>query len=137
MAVSWPPPAPGDIVWCHFPELPQLEPGPKPRPALVVTVEERTDGVAVRVVYGTSQRVDRLKAGEFAITQQGHPAAYRLAGLAHDTKFDFKAAVDLPWDERFFKPPPHPKSGQTPRLGTLHPSLMRAVKAAHDAARDR
>ena len=137
MAGTWPPPAPGDIVWCHFPELPQAEPGHKPRPALVVDVEERTDGVAVRVVYGTSQRVDRLKAGEFAISQQRHAAAYKLAGLSYDTKFDFKAAVVLPWDERFFKVPPRPQSGQTPRLGTLHPTLMRAAKAAHDAAKER
>ena len=35
---GWALPEPGDIVWCVFPELPDLEPGPKPRPALVVTV---------------------------------------------------------------------------------------------------
>ena len=136
MAGTWPPPAPGDIVWCHFPELPQVEPGPKPRPALVVQVEERADGVAVRVVYGTSQRVDRLRAGEFAISRQ-QEAAYQLAGLAYDTKFDFKASVVLPWEEPYFKVPPRPQFGQTPRLGTLHPTLMRAAKAAHDAAKKR
>jgi hypothetical protein len=134
MATIWPPPAPGDMVWCHFPELPDPEPGPKPRPALILTVDEQTDGVTVRVAYGTSQRVDRLKAGEFAITRLGHPAAFKLAGLAYDTKFDLKAAVELPWDEPFFKVPPRPEHGQTPRLGTLHPTLMRAAKAAHDAA---
>lgn len=136
MAGTWPPPAPGDIVWCHFPELPQVEPGPKPRPALVVHVEERIDGVAVGVVYGTSKRVNRLNSGEFLISQQQDAAAYKLAGLSYDTKFDFRAVVVLPWDERFFKVPPRP-SGQTPRLGTLHPKLMRAAKAAHDAAKKR
>lgn len=137
MASAWPPPAPGDIVWCHFPELPDPLPGPKPRPALILTVDEHTDGVAVRVIYGTSQRVDRLKTGEFAITRAGHPAAFKLAGLDHDTKFDFKASVVLPWNEQFFKPPPKAGLGQTPQLGALHPSLMRAAKAAHDAANAR
>lgn len=135
MAGAWPSPAPGDIVWCHFPEFPAQLPGPKPRPALVLAVDEHADGIAVQVVYGTSQRVERLKAGEFAITRQAHAAAFKLAGLAYDTKFDFKVVMALPWDERFFKPPPRPQFGQTPQLGALHPALMRAAKAAYNAAR--
>ena len=65
MSVRWPPPTVGDIVWCHFPELPALEPAPKPRPALVLSVEMREDGIVARVTYGTSRKVTSLKAGEF------------------------------------------------------------------------
>ena len=80
----WQLPAPGDIVWCLFPQLPNIAPGPKPRPAIVVNVEQREDGGLVSVVYGTSQNVTRLKSGEVAITQSRHSAAYALAGLAYD-----------------------------------------------------
>jgi len=52
-----------------------MEPGPKPRPALVMTVERRDNGDVVSVVYGTSQKLNRLKTGEVAITQAKNPAA--------------------------------------------------------------
>ena len=93
--------------------------------------------MVVHVVYGTSQRVDHLKAGEFAITRAANPSAFALAGLAFDTKFDFKVALALPWTDQFFKGAPRAPYGQTPKLGILHPSLMRAAKAAHDAAASR
>jgi len=127
-------PAVGDLVWCWFPHLPDKAPGPKPRPALVITVEVREDGVVATVVYGTAQGVGRLRAGEFAITKLANPVAYELAGLSFDTKFNFKASVALPWQETFFKVPPRPRLGQTPKLGTLHPSLLRAVEAAFRAS---
>lgn len=135
MTQRWP--APGDIVWCRFPELPATHPGPKPRPALVIAVDERTDGVSVRVVYGTSQKVDRLRAGEFVITRLGHPGPFALAGLSHDTKFDLRASIELPWGSVFFGVAPRAPHGQTPKLGTLHPALMRAAQAAWSATRKR
>ena len=95
------------------------------------------DGVLVHVVYGTSQRVDRLKAGDFAFLKANNPSAFALAGLAFDTKFDFKVIVELPWTDQFFKVPPRAPHGQNPKLGTLHPSLVRAAKAAYDAAASR
>ncbi len=137
MRLSWRSPVPGDLVWCRFPELPDKAPSPKPPPALILAVETREDGVVVKVVYGTSQRVDRLRTGEFSIVKSRHPDAFALAGLSYDTKFDFKVVVELPWSEAFFKVPPRAAHGPTPKLGTLHPSLMRAAQAAHDAARDR
>jgi len=39
MSRTWILPAPGDIVWRTFPEVPNSEPGPKPRPAIVLSVE--------------------------------------------------------------------------------------------------
>ena len=137
MTQNWKLPAPGDIVWCLFPEMPDIEPGPKPRPAIVLRVERREDGDVVSVVYGTSQNVTRLKTGEVAITQARHPAAYALAGLAFDTKFDFKAIVELPWSERYFKVPARNLHGNTPKLGTLHATVLHAVEAAYRATTSR
>lgn len=137
MQGSWEAPAPGDVVWCWFPASPETAPGPKPRPALVAQMVSLEDGVLVHVVYGTSQRVDRLKAGDFAFLKANNPSAFALAGLAFDTKFDFKVIVELPWTDQFFKVPPRAPHGQNPKLGTLHPSLVRAAKAAYDAAASR
>ena len=137
MTQNWMLPAPGDIVWCLFPEIPDIAPGPKPRPALVMRIERRNDGDVVSVVYGASQNVTRLKTGEVAITQAHHPAAYSLAGLAYDTKFDFKVMVDLPWSDRYFKVPVRNSHGNTPKLGTLHATVLHAVEAAYRAAEAR
>jgi mRNA-degrading endonuclease toxin of MazEF toxin-antitoxin module len=126
----WPPPEPGDIVWCRFPERPRDTPGPRPRPALVLEVIEHSDGVAVKVAYGTSQRLDRLFAGEVAIRRLENRAAYKLAGLSYDTKFDLRHILEIPWDEAFFAVPKQAPHGPTPKLGTLHPSLMKALESA-------
>jgi hypothetical protein len=137
MAARWKPPAPGDIVWCRFPNLPQRNPGPKSRPALVCGITEREDGVSVTVAYGTSQNLNRLHRGEFAITKHGNPAAYGSVGLSFDTKFDFRQLVELPWNESFFAVPTHAPHGQNPKLGSLHPSMMRAAQAAYQALQGR
>jgi hypothetical protein len=98
---------------------------------------EREDGIETAVVYGTSQRVDKLSAGEFAITRLGHAAAYKAAGLSHDTKFDFKQTARLPWSDAFFAVPPGAPNGQRPVSGILHASMIRAVAEAHAAERQR
>jgi hypothetical protein len=134
MTPYWKLPAPGDIVWCLFPEVPDTEPGPKPRPALVMSVERREGGDVVSVVYGTSQHLNRLTTGEIAITKVKHPAAYALAGLSYDTKFDFKVVVALPWSDRYFKAAPGSPHGNNPKLGTLHPTVMPAFQRAYQAA---
>lgn len=134
MKQSWPPPAPGDLVWCLFPHLPDVQPGPKPRPAIVVAVEQKDGGALISVAYGTSQNLSRLKAGEVAITQAKHGAAYTQAGLAYDTKFDFKRMIELPWSERYFKAAPSKPYGNTPKIGTLHATVLRSVEAAYRAA---
>ena len=134
MSRGWSPPAAGDIVWCLFPELPDSNPGPKPRSALVLSVERREEGDVVSVAYGTSQKLNRLRTGEVAITQSQHPAAYALAGLAYDTKFDLKAIVTLPWSDRYFKAPPKSRHGNNPKLGTLHATALRVVESAYRAA---
>lgn len=100
----WDVPDPGDIVWCRFPEHPSYVPGPKPRPVLVLTVSEFPE-TAVTVVYGTSQRVDQLFTGEFAIRSAENKVAFELAGLSRDTKFDLRRQITLPWNDSFFSVP--------------------------------
>jgi hypothetical protein len=100
----------------------------------VCEVAEHEDGSAVTVAYGTSQGLHRLHKGEFAITKQGHPAAYSSAGLSFDTKFNLTQRVELPWNADFFGVPAHAPHGQNPKLGSLHASMMRAVQAAYQAA---
>jgi hypothetical protein len=125
----WPEPSAGDVVWCHFPG--DLQPKAKPRPALVVVVfDDSAPHFTLQVAYGTSQRTTTLYAGEFAITALKLPAAYRAAGLSFDTKFNFKRSVDLPYNNTWFAVPPAAPHGQTPKLGTLHPSLVQAAHAA-------
>ena len=126
----WPEPVAGDIVWCHFPD--HIHPKPKPRPALILTTQEDDEGqIFVTVAYGTSQKTNRFYNGEFRITKTDHPAAYASAGLSYDTKFDLKSALELPFNDDWFSVPPHAPHGQIPKLGTLHPSMVRIAAAAY------
>ena len=86
MSVRWPPPTVGDIVWCHFPELPALEPALKPRPALVLGVETREDGIAVTVAYGTSKKVTSLKVGEFLSLAPNKPTRQQSGATERKTR---------------------------------------------------
>lgn len=129
----WGEPTAGDIVWCHFPD--NIQPRPKPRPALILAVfDDDAPQFTVRVVYGTSQRTTALHRGRFSILRERNAAAYAAAGLSYDTKFDLKRALDLPYSTQWFSVPPAAPHGQCPRLGVLHPSLVRAVETAYQAA---
>jgi hypothetical protein len=129
----WPEPTAGDIAWCHFPD--HIHPKPKARPGLITLTKEDGEGsVFVTVAYGTSQKTDRIYSGEFRITKSEHPAAYASAGLSYDTKFDLSKMLELPYNDGYFSVPPHAPYGQTPKLGTLHPSMVRIAAAAFAAA---
>ena len=131
----WGEPTAGEIVWCHFPD--DINPRAKPRPALVIAVFDGEPGqFHVRVAYGTSQRTTTLHRGEFSISRDRNPAAYDAAGLSYDTKFDLKQVIDLPYTTDWFSVPPAAPHGQMPRLGTLHPSLVRAAQAASKAVEE-
>ncbi len=133
----WPAPDAGDIVWCVFPENQGIHPGPKPRPALIVTVyEDDAPNFAVRIAYGTSKKITPLRSGEFVITTTDN-AAYKLAGLSFSTKFSFQQMVELPFNSDWFKVPPSAPHGQSPKLGVLHPNMMQRVQAAWSAVEPR
>jgi len=127
------PPSPGDIVWCRFPERGIPGPGPKARPALVLKVGEIDGHPAAAVAYGTSKKVDQLHAGEFAISL-AERTAFDAAGLSASTKFNLARTFELEFNDVWFEVPPGVPYGQTPKLGVLHPNLVRRARAAHDAA---
>jgi hypothetical protein len=126
----WPKPEAGDMVWCQFPHLPELEPGPKPRPALVLGVIERQPHYRVVVAYGTSQKASTLRRGEFVMRMDGS-AAFKLSGLSFDTKFSFADAVELDYSDHRFKVPPGTATGISPKLGVLHAVYGKAAHAAY------
>ena len=106
----------------------------KPRPGLILATKLDDEGLLfVSVAYGTSQKTNRLYSGEFRITRSEHPAAYTSAGLSFDTKFNLKHTLELPFNDAYFSVPPHAPHGQNPKLGTLHPSLVRIAAAAYAA----
>lgn len=135
-APRWfPAPDAGDIVWCRFPQWRVPGPGPKARPALVLRVgEDDQRRPVVEVAYGTSQKVEVLYAGEFAITPADR-AAYAVAGLSYPTKFNLRETFELDFNDAWFAVPPAAPHGDRPKLGVLHPGLMRRAQAAADAAR--
>ena len=129
----WAEPTAGEIVWCCFPD--DVSPRAKPHPALIMTVYgDDAPNFEVRVAYGTRKRCTTLHGGEFTISSTSNRAAYDMAGLSYDTKFDLKRAIDLPYTSEWFAVPPAAPHGQAPKLGTLHPSLMLALQAAYRAA---
>lgn len=133
MGRFFPLPDAGDIVWCRFPHRGFAAPGPKPRPALVVDVGDLRREPAVEVAYGTSQKGDRLYPGEFAIAPDDGDR-FLIAGLDRPTKFDMRRLVFLPYCDEWFAIAPGAPHGQTPKLGILHPSMVRRAEAACRAA---
>ena len=130
----WPDPTAGDIVWCHFPD--NIHPKPKPRPGLIIATMQDDEGkVVVSIAYGTSQKTDRLYGGEFRISKVEHSAAYAGAGLSYDTKFDLRNVLEQPFNDAYFSVPPRAPLGQIPKLGILHPSMVRIAATAFAAAR--
>jgi hypothetical protein len=126
----WPKPEAGDLVWCHFPHLPKIEPGPKPRPALVFEVIERKPHFRVSVVYGTSQKTTSLRRGEF-LMRKNSSTAFKVSGLSFETKFSFAEMLELDYSDTWFKVPPHAPCGQIPKIGILHAVYAKAAQAAY------
>jgi hypothetical protein len=133
----WKQPLAGDFVWCYFPQDEWLEPGPKPRPGLLLKVRQVLGAdaqFAVEVVYGTSQKVESLFPGEFLLDRT-EAVAFELSGLSYPTKFNLSRVAELPYNDQWFAVPPRPRHGQCPKLGTLHSSLMPRLRAARDATK--
>lgn len=75
------------------------------------------------------QKVDKLFSGEFIITPSDGGAC-AVSGLSYPTKFNLASTFELPFNEEWFGVPPGAPHGQVPKLGVLHPSLMRRARAA-------
>lgn len=94
------------IVWCAFPysELPD-QPGPKPRPALVVSAryaeEPPTDRFELKVVYGTSTMKSDERPLDFSIVNY---TTLNLLRLPQQTRFDMDRVLWLPWAKPYFVP---------------------------------
>lgn len=113
-------PAPGDIVWCQFPQSIGM-PGPKPRPALVIAVSP-TDH-AVRIAYGTSKKTNKIYQNEFVLDPKD--IGFIDSGLTTRTKFDLSNIVQVPFNSIWFSA--HRgfyASTPLPKMGVLHPSYM-------------
>jgi hypothetical protein len=134
VARFFPLPQAGDIAWCRFPHRGAFVPGPKPRPALVIDIGRLRDEPAVEVIYGTSRKLERLYPGEFSIAPEDGDA-FAASGLSYPTKFDTARSVFLPYNDEWFSVPARAPYGQIPKLGVLHPSLVRRAKAAFAASR--
>ena len=100
---------------------------------IVKVFDDQAPHFIVLVAYGTSQKTDQLRSGEFLIADR-EAAAFQLAGLSYATKFSFHNTVELPYSSEWFKVPPGAPNDQTPKLGVLHPSLMQRVGATWEAA---
>ena len=129
----WAEPTASEIFWCHLSDEVHARPNPK-RVLIRAVFDEHTPQFAVRVAYGTIQRTTTLYRGEFSNLRDRNPAAYEAAGLSYDTKFNLRQALDPTYTTEWFSVPPAAPHGQTPKLGTLHSSLVRAVQAAFRAA---
>ena len=89
--------------------------------------------MAVVVAYGTSQKTHQLHSGEFLISP-GDGVACPAAGLSFPTKFNLRLRATVSYTDEWFRVPPIPAFGQTPKMGFLHPRLMRQAQAAAAAA---
>lgn len=97
-------PAPLSIVWCAFPDhIAPEKPGPKNRPALVLSVRYAdnppADRHVVRVVYGTSNLKSGQRPYDFIISNYGTRLICRLPQA---TRFDLDQVVWVPWAKPYF-----------------------------------
>ncbi|EPR9730551.1 type II toxin-antitoxin system PemK/MazF family toxin [Enterobacter bugandensis] len=110
-------PIKGDIIWCYFPER-MGKMRPKPRPVIVIGVSEKKH--EVMVIFGTSQKTNKLYPSEFLIAKSDGIEPFELSGLSHDTKFDFSKASILPFTTEFFGKAPRKNNIPYPKLGSVH-----------------
>ncbi len=73
--------------------------------------------------------VDHQKVNEELGGVEAHERFCKKLGEA-----DLGQVLDLPYTSEWFSVPPAAPHGQSPKLGTLHPSMVRAVEAAFRAA---
>lgn len=95
------------IVWCRFPEVSGLIPGPKLRPVLVQETHVNLDGTkaALSVSYGTKNLKKQERWDKDLIIERMIERYY--AGLKFPTRFDLDPInlMLLPWCSEFFDCP--------------------------------
>lgn len=123
-------PVPGDIVLCFFPEGLSARNAGKHRPAIVMAVS--TEKKEVEVVYGTSQKLDRIYPTEVLFLSSD--PSFPRTGLRKSTKFDLSRKVKLPFNSQWFCPPEFPPGQTSPILGVVPPTSMAQLKKAYDAS---
>lgn len=132
-----------DIVYGRFPYPPDFsEPGPEPHYCLVLDVfeDEKTGDPWVIVAFGTSQRTDDLRSGEFLVNRLHQPD--QGSGLDKPTKFSVARTrlAELPYNDKFFAPPPSRRNAgqKDPLVGRLlsskHGNALRAAAQGCNAS---
>lgn len=118
-------PAPYDIVWCRFPSHEDLgNPGPKPRPGIVVNVAldvESGEG-EVQLIYGTSKLKFGRRQRDIYVT---NVAEMDTCGLNKATRFDVDKIGWIPWADEWFETLPGYSS---PIIGHLSPHATRLLQ---------
>ncbi|WP_210532353.1 type II toxin-antitoxin system PemK/MazF family toxin [Pantoea ananatis] len=123
----------GDILWCFFP-ITMGSYRPKARPAIVTGVSQTKHEVIV--VFGTSQKTDKIYESEFLISKLDGTDPFTLSGLSYDTKFDFNRESILPFTTEFFARAPKKNNIPFPKLGSVHIMYFTAMKNAKKTSQD-
>lgn len=137
MTTFFPPstlPAPYDLVWCRFPLQEDLgNPGPKPRPAVVlnVAVDQDAGEGEVQLVYGTTNLKMAQRPRDCFVTNL---AEMDTCGLNKATRFDLDKVAWVPWAEEWFAILPGYTS---PIIGHLshHATKLLQIELSHRHAR--
>lgn len=112
----------------------------KNRPALVISVMDKSNPPRLRVAYGTTKRVRPVGKGQILLYQPTH---LLQAGLASETRFSLLNLVVLDYNTHWFDQAPIPGGlkAATPKMGSLPaacmPDLQRAAKKAGLLTRER
>jgi hypothetical protein len=123
-------PAPASIVWCNFPQTPDLgKPGPKARPGLVFRVryaDKSPDGrFYVLIAYGTSKTKVGKRPFDFTLANSSTLDVLRLPQA---TRFDLDNVLWLPWAKPFFMPRRPDEPYATPIVSVLPAALQETLK---------
>lgn len=109
----------------------------KVRPAIVLKVNEPNrliPSMSVVVCRGTTS--DRpVQAWEFAVTRSHHRKEFDRAGIDKDTTFKMLDLITVPWNDTCFVIPGNRRFGETPKIGSLHPSSEARLEEAFHQAR--
>ncbi|WP_340646728.1 hypothetical protein [Phenylobacterium sp.] len=122
-------PPPASLVWCNFPDTPDLgKPGPKPRPGLVFKVafaeDPPGDRFYILIAYGTSKLKIGKRPDDFTIANS---ATLDLLRLPQATRFDLDNMIWLPWARPFFCPRKMSDQFTTPMVSVLPGELQRML----------